>query len=122
MYNVCHLSSIYCHPVEYIFGNALPSLISVFIFKSNAHVISYGGWIMFRFIETHEGHSGIHLPVSPFSVFPFSAGATYHNYHHLKNEGNFASFMTIWDRIFGTNQSFIEDQKLKKKIIHTINL
>ena len=115
MYNVCHLSAVYCHPAEYLFGNTLPSMMSLLILKSNVHVICFAGWIIFRLIETHEGHSGLEFPVSPFSVIPFNTGATYHDYHHLKNQGNYSSFMSLWDQIFGTNQPFLENEQLKVK-------
>ena len=36
------------------------------------------------------------------------APASYHNYHHSHNKGNYATFFCIWDTIFGTNQSYYE--------------
>ena len=35
----------------------------------------------------------------------------YHNYHHLKNTGNFGSMFVIWDSIFGTNSYYYKDLK-----------
>ena len=43
------------------------------------------------------------------SVVRFSltlAPASYHNYHHTHNIGNCSTFFSIWDTIFGTNQSY----------------
>jgi sterol desaturase/sphingolipid hydroxylase (fatty acid hydroxylase superfamily) len=33
----------------------------------------------------------------------------YHNYHHLKNIGNFGSMFIMWDSIFGTNSYYYKD-------------
>ena len=35
--------------------------------------------------------SGFEFPWSPFRLLPFSASATYHDYHHSHNRGNFSS-------------------------------
>ena len=61
MYNTITISSVYAHPIEYVIGNAVPSLAGLFILKSRVHCISYLGWFLFRFIDTHEGHSGFCL-------------------------------------------------------------
>ena len=116
MFNITHLASVYAHPLEFVFGNSFPSLAGMFILKSRIHVVTFLGWTIFRFIETHEGHSGLEFPISMFSIIPFSAGSKYHNYHHLKNQGNYASFTTIWDRIFGTNETYlnVEEEKVKQ--------
>ena len=118
MYNTIAISSIYAHPLEFIVGNAIPTFIGVFIFKSKAHVVSYFGWYMFRFIDTHEGHSGFEFPISAFGAHPFNIDTRYHDFHHLKNIGNYASFTTIWDSLFGTNvvyDQYLDELKAKGK-------
>lgn len=116
MYNVIHLASVYAHPLEYMVANAFPSLASAFIAKNKIHAITYFIWITIRFIETHEGHSGLEFEYSPFAAFPFSAGPRYHNYHHLKNQGNYASFTRIWDSMFGTNEPYFTKNEKKEKL------
>ena len=115
MFNVIFLASVYAHPFEYLIGNAIPSLVGLFIMKSRVHCISHLGWVMFRFFETHEVHSGLEFPISPFSVIPFGTGPKYHDYHHLKNQGNYGSFTSIWDTLFGTNQIYRELVSSKDK-------
>ena len=107
-YNVITLSAVYVHPVEYVLGNALPSLIGLFIFKRRVHAVSFLNWINVRMLETHEGHSGIELPFSPFGVLPFSTGGEYHSFHHEKNSGNYGSMTSIWDDLFGTSKPFYD--------------
>jgi sterol desaturase/sphingolipid hydroxylase (fatty acid hydroxylase superfamily) len=34
--------------------------------------------------------------------------ASYHDFHHTHNVGNYSSFFQIWDTIFGTNKSYFK--------------
>lgn len=115
--NVVTLSAVYVHPFEYVVGNALPSLVGLFIFKRRVHVISFLNWINLRMLETHEGHSGVELPFSPFAILPFATGGEYHSFHHEKNYGNYGSLTSIWDDLFGTNQPYFEFMEGKKKVL-----
>ena len=110
MYNVITISAVYAHPIEYLFGNAFPSISSLLILKSKMHIITTGGFIFFRFIESHETHSGIEFPYSIFAFYPFHTGSKYHDFHHLKNIGNYGSFTSIWDTIFGTNIVYLNEK------------
>jgi len=49
-------------------------------------------WIIYRVLETLDGHSGFELPWSMFRYLPFSASAQSHDYHHSNNIGNYGSF------------------------------
>lgn len=56
-----------------------------------------------------------------FRLIPFmGTNAAYHDYHHSKNVGNYSSFFTVWDTVFGRNADYYaylkEQQKLKEKI------
>ena len=66
-------------------------------------------WISIRLIETVESHGGYDFPWAMTRVFPLSVSSKYHNYHHLKNVGNYGSFFIIWDSIFGTNTQYYKD-------------
>jgi sterol desaturase/sphingolipid hydroxylase (fatty acid hydroxylase superfamily) len=101
-------SSIYAHPFELVVGNILPLLSSVMILKKRMHMITLVTWTTMRLIETKDAHSGYEFPFSMFRALPFTCGAPYHNYHHLKNIGNYATFTWIWDWIFGTNKQFYD--------------
>lgn len=106
MYNTITFSSIYAHPVEFVIGNVIPAMSSLMILKSRLHVISLVTWMTLRLIETNDGHSGYEFPISMFKAIPFMSDPSYHNYHHLKNIGNYGSFTWIWDTIFQTNSEF----------------
>ena len=97
----------YAHPLEYLIGNSLPVAAGPLVYgKSKVHLITWFTWVALRTINTSEGHSGYELPWSPFRLFPFSSNSTFHNYHHLKNQGNFGSFLAVWDSLFSTSSSF----------------
>jgi len=53
-------------------------------------------------------------------MIPFGADATYHNYHHSRNVGNYSSVMTVWDTLFNTNKdyyAYLQGAEKGKKII-----
>jgi sterol desaturase/sphingolipid hydroxylase (fatty acid hydroxylase superfamily) len=41
-------------------------------------------------------------PTSPTHLLPFNDGATHHDVHHERVKGNYAGFLQLWDRVFGT--------------------
>lgn len=89
----------YMHPVEYVLTGTLafigPALLG-------AHVALLWIWIAFRQWEAAEGHCGYALPFSPTRWLPGSHGALHHDFHHARVRGNYAGFLGIWDRVFGT--------------------
>lgn len=89
----------YMHPVEYVLTGTLafvgPALLG-------AHVALLWIWIVFRQWEAAEGHCGYAFPFSPTRWLPGSHGALHHDYHHARVRGNYAGFLPIWDRVFGT--------------------
>ena len=110
-YNTIAMACIYTHPIELIIGNIFPMLSALCIFRSNMHAITLGTWIPMRIMFTHDGHSGYDFPFSPSKALPFASTSVYHNYHHLKNIGNYGSSLRIWDHIFGTNIVYLEQQE-----------
>lgn len=120
-FNVINISSVYTHWIEFAVGNVVCMLAGMMVLHGYLHIVTLNGFIVFRLIETNEGHCGYDFPWSPYKVFPFSTDSSYHNYHHLKNMGNYGSFFNIWDTIFRTNQDFnaeiARETKASKSII-----
>jgi sterol desaturase/sphingolipid hydroxylase (fatty acid hydroxylase superfamily) len=89
----------YMHPVEYLLTGTLmlagPLLVG-------CHVVTLYLWVVIRQWEAAEGHAGYDFPWSPMHLFPFSDGATHHDFHHAKVKGNYAGFFPWTDRAFGT--------------------
>ena len=110
--NFC-LAAFHTHPIEYIFGNILPMVMGPAFLWHRIHRASVFGWYFVRIVETLECHSGYSFPFSPFRLLPFQLEADYHFFHHNSNVGNYATFFTWWDTVFGTNTEFYKTQKVK---------
>lgn len=114
---VVGICSEYCHPLEYFLANILPTTAGPLILGQRSHLITYFAWACIRIAETTDGHSGYEFPWSPFRLLAFSAGQEYHNFHHLTFDGNYGSFLTVWDRLFKTTNKeflkFIDDKYAK---------
>lgn len=59
-----------------------------------------------------EGHSSYEFPWTPFRILPFIYGSSYHDFHHTKNVGNYATSFYISELILGTNTVFF-DREIK---------
>jgi len=105
-FNTIYMTSVYSHWLEFALGNVTCMLLGMVLLNGHLHLVTLNAFIVFRLLETNEGHSGYDLPWSPFKIFPFSTDPSYHNYHHLKNMGNYGSFFKIWDTIFRTNKEY----------------
>lgn len=114
-YNLIVLATLYCHPIEFLFGNLLPMLSGILILKSKIHSITFATWIVYRILFTFEEHSGFDFPWHLNKAFPFTVCADHHNFHHEKNIGNYSEFSIFWDRLFGTDTAYHEYQKSKIK-------
>jgi len=94
------------HPIEFIFGNCLPASIGPSLLGFNMHYYTFILWILIRLGETIDGHCGYEFSWSPYRLVPFSTSASYHEFHHSHNVGNYSSFFSLWDTVFGSNQVF----------------
>lgn len=90
-------------------------LMAFYLLGSSMHASTLMTLLVIRVFETHDGHSGYEFPWSPFRLIPFGAGATYHDFHHSKNVGNYGSFMTVWDTIFNTNKDYYAAEIAQKE-------
>ena len=104
------------HPFDYLIGVLLPGTIGPNLLGNQLHAVTYMAWILVRTGEGVDGHSGYEFPWSPYRLIPFAASASYHDYHHTHNVGNYSSFLTIWDCIFGNNSHYVEQRAELKKI------
>ena len=102
---VC-ITTNYAHPLEFIFGNILPVALGVIILGPRVHIVTVWTWFALRTFESTEGHSGYDFPWSIFRMLPFGSDYGYHVFHHSNNIGNFSSFFTLWDSVFGSNKAY----------------
>lgn len=100
----------FAHPIEYIvlgFCTSFPMLVF------ETHVVTMWIWVFVRQLQSMEVHCGYDFPLSPARWLPLYAGSAHHDEHHHHFTGNYASFYTHCDRIFGTERPRRKDQKPK---------
>jgi sterol desaturase/sphingolipid hydroxylase (fatty acid hydroxylase superfamily) len=102
------IAAEYSHPLEYIFGALIPASLGGLILGKNMHFCTFLIWGIVRIGETLDGHSGYEFSWSPYRLIPFSTSASYHAFHHSHNVGNFSSFFSLWDTIFGQNKTYYQ--------------
>jgi len=105
-YTTISIAVEHVHVVEAILGNTIPPALGPLILGNRMHLVSVIAWIVIRVAEGYDGHCGYDFPWSPFRIMPLSGGEEYHDFHHSHNVGNFSTFFTHWDTIFGTNVQF----------------
>jgi len=114
--NTVSYAAVYTHWVEFVITNALSVLSPLMLFQRNMHLITLAGFIFNRIVGTYETHSGYEFPWSPFKFFAFNAEPAFHNYHHLKNMGNYGAHLWVWDYFFKTSEHFYEESGLQRKV------
>ncbi|CDW73081.1 sterol desaturase family protein [Stylonychia lemnae] len=102
------IAAEYSHPIDFIIGSVIPGSVGAMILGDNMHFTTYLVWVMVRLGESLDGHSGYEFSWSPYRLIPFSTSASYHNFHHSHNIGNYSSFFSLWDTIFGQNKVFYQ--------------
>lgn len=107
-YNLIVIATLYCHTFEFIIGNFFPLFGSLLLLKSNMHIVTLSVWSLFRLLFTFEEHAGYDFPWHLNKAFPFVVCAEHHNFHHEKNIGNYSEFSVFWDKMFGTDQAYID--------------
>jgi sterol desaturase/sphingolipid hydroxylase (fatty acid hydroxylase superfamily) len=53
-------------------------------------------------IQSYEGHCGYTWTWNTLSLFPYTVGSDYHDFHHAMNVGNYGSIFVFWDALFKT--------------------
>ena len=108
-YDVIVINSEYAHPVEFFISNLFPAGLGLVLLWGRAHWLSYQMFIILRLAESAESHGGYDFPWAISRPLPFCISSSYHNYHHLKNTGNYASWFILWDSICGTDSYYYND-------------
>ena len=99
IYTPWAITGHYMHPVEFVLTGSLMIAGPVLL---GSHLATILAWVAVRQWEAAEGHSGYDLPWSPSHALPGSEGAAHHDLHHAKVRVNYAGFLPIWDKVFGT--------------------
>lgn len=86
------IAAAYAHPVEHVFSNVLPAVVSVALLRP--HVASFVFFSIQGLYLTLIEHSGFELLGGPDD-------ASYHNLHHEKFKCNYGA-LGFLDKFFGT--------------------
>jgi sterol desaturase/sphingolipid hydroxylase (fatty acid hydroxylase superfamily) len=70
-----------------------------------------GTWICLKTFRAAMFHAGYEFPWSLMSVIPFGGHEEFHSFHHSQNMGNYATWLLVWDRVFGTDKVYYESKK-----------
>jgi methylsterol monooxygenase len=105
------IAAEYAHPIEYVFGNVIPSSLGSLMLGKRMHGYTALVNIFRKILGTTEGHSGFEFKLNFLKIFSFFAPADYHASHHLNFKGNYGSSY-IWDILFQT----LNDTYLRKII------
>jgi sterol desaturase/sphingolipid hydroxylase (fatty acid hydroxylase superfamily) len=98
----------YSHPLDFLAGGLISGSLLTLILGEHLHFATVLAWTMLRTAESIDGHCGYEFPWCPFRLLPLSSSASYHDFHHSHNVGNYSSLFSFWDTIFNTNQHFYE--------------
>lgn len=109
------LAAEYASPIE-VMILALGSVgvpVAWAAITGNLHILTMYTWITLRLFQAIDAHSGYEFPWSLHNIFPFWAGADYHDVHHEKFLGNYSSSFRWWDQILGTHLPTASEKKAK---------
>lgn len=95
------ITAAYAHPLEVLIL-AIPTYGGPLIFRP--HLCTMYLWILIRELDSVHTHCGYEFPPQRWlnMLIPFYGGTEFHDYHHYAFSVNFASRLTVLDKIFGT--------------------
>ena len=109
-HNLTLVATLYSHPLDFAFTNSLPMIIGLLILKSRMHIVTFSSWALFRLLWASEEHCGYNFPWNLNKCVHFGVSKHHHTYHHEKNIGNYSGCFKFWDRVFGTDYTFLVNQ------------
>jgi len=93
----------YAHPIEWMTGSLPPVLAIIGLVLVNGTLNGWVvlAWVLLRQLHELDIHSGTRSVVG--QLIPFWGQTVHHDLHHARpNAGNYASTLTLWDKVFGT--------------------
>lgn len=94
---------IYAHPLEWMMGAIAPvgAIVLVILVTGQFNAWVLLTWVAFRVTHEVDVHSGTRSWLGEY--IPLFAPTRHHDLHHARpNDGNYATTLTLWDRILGT--------------------
>ncbi len=94
---------LYVHPLEWIVGSLAPfaGLAIIVAVSGEISVWTFWPFVVVRTLHEVDAHSGVRSLLT--GRLPFYGITEHHDLHHAKpTKGNYASMLTLWDRVFST--------------------
>lgn len=103
-------ASQYVHPIEYILSGTIPSSLGfqILSYVCQVHYATILVWLIYRFIQSYESHSGFTWSWNTLSLIPYTVGSDHHDFHHAMNCGNYGSVFLFWDAYCETEKPFVD--------------
>jgi methylsterol monooxygenase len=98
------LAAEYASPIEIMLlglGTIGSPTLWVYL-TGDLHLVTVYLWIVARLFQAIDAHSGYDFPWSLRHILPFWGGADFHDLHHEKFIGNYASSFRWWDKLLDT--------------------
>ncbi len=114
--NTISVASEYAHPIEFLFGNLVPTSLGSLILKKRCHIMTMFMWLVYRILITTEGHGGYEFSWSPFNLLPKHSQG-FHNLHHSEVfNGNYGEYL-LWDNLCGTvSNLYLKRREERRKL------
>eukprot|EP00164_Ancoracysta_twista_P004320 GFYU01005819.1.p1 GENE.GFYU01005819.1~~GFYU01005819.1.p1 ORF type:complete len:265 (-),score=38.09 GFYU01005819.1:115-909(-) len=100
------------HPVELMIQSSGTILAAIVV---SPHLLTLWVYFALRLWQGVDDHIGYDFPWD-IGRLPFIGGTAYHDWHHSKNIGNFASCFTFFDYFLGTDTGYWE----YREKVHTV--
>lgn len=72
------------------------------------HMFTFLMWQIWKLYNSADGHSGYNFPIQPFRIIPFVIESRYHDFHHTKNIGNYATNFYLFELFSNANKIFFD--------------
>ncbi|KAI6458768.1 hypothetical protein MCOR17_007257 [Pyricularia oryzae] len=111
------LAAEYASPIEVMllgFGVVGTPIVWTSI-TGDLHLFTMYLWIVLRLFQAIDAHSGYDFPWSLRKFLPFWGGADFHDLHHERFIGNYASSFRWWDWVFDTEAGDEPARKRREK-------
>ncbi|TPX10542.1 uncharacterized protein E0L32_008592 [Thyridium curvatum] len=116
------LAAEYASPIEVMllgFGVVGTPVVWVAL-TGDLHLFTMFMWIVLRLFQAIDAHSGYDFPWSLRQFIPVWGGAEFHDLHHEKFIGNYASSFRWWDWIFDTEAGYEANKKRRERRLAAI--
>ena len=100
------LASMHEHPIDYVVTIATPALLAISVVQPHSFTLfQFIAWLITANIDDHIGYE---FPWSPVRWFWGAALTDQHEFHHSRNMGCFASKLSIYDTMFGSESHYLK--------------